>query len=168
MNKFYLFIFLLASCSTPVEFVTDTRVNNELYGSWKYIKNTDNFKGDYHSSSVMSENNSGRIRIVSFEQSNEYLFEYINGDSYICIIDYTIPIKFKFIKDNKETIIDDLMYGLVDNSGLATKRHYEVYNYVRWLNYADKTIIRTTDDCGNTIDNVFDTSGFTHLIPVNN
>ena len=161
-----LVLFFIISGCTTVEFAIHDRTDSQKYGSWDYISDFDEFRGRYLLSMVKSEDGLGTIRVITFKNSNEHWFEIKNGDSYICIVDYSIPIKFKFIKGNQEEIIDDYFYGLTNRSGLMTTNAAEVHNYVQWLNHADKVIIRTTDDCGNTIDKSFLIQGKTHLRPV--
>ena len=158
-------LFGIVGCATT-QFAVNERINGQKYGSWDYVSDSDEFRGGYSSSAVISEDGLGRIRLISFRNSDEHWFEIKNGDSFICIVDYSISIKFKFIKDGQENIIEDYFYGLVDRSGLMTKNSSDILNYVQWLNHADKVIIRTTDDCGNTIDRSFLIKGETHLSPI--
>ena len=162
-----LMVFGIVGCAS-VEFLLEPRLNNQKYDSWAYEEGRDEFKGNYYVSSVISDDRKGRLRVISFEDTNDHMLEYKNGDSYICVIDYSIGIKFKFVKGKKENLIESYMYALEDKSGLGTRSPAAIHNYVQWLHYAEKLIVRTTDDCGNTIDRTFNILGTTHLTPVIN
>jgi len=161
-----LIVFGLIGCATSNLYISEEpRMPNTKYGVWNYEIINDEFDGSFTVSSLKSENGNARIRLVHMQMDDINRFEYMNGDSYICTIYNALNVEFKFFSNAGDKILTFRLVTTRTRDRLQTDRLNEVHELLTWFHRSNKLIIRTTDDCGNSIDRTFRLSGTTHLLP---
>ena len=169
MNKnllITLLVFGLIGCATSNLYISEEpRMPNTTYGSWTYSIINDEFNGRYTRSSVLSDDGKGLIEVIYSEKRKDYRINYINGDSYICVVDYSTPVQFKFYNGAGAGILNVPFNKFEDSTGLGTRTFSYVHELLDRFRNANRLLVRTTDDCGTTIDRTFRLSGTPHLIP---
>ena len=159
-----LMVFGIVGCATSNLYISEEpRIPNTKYNVWNYEIINDEFEGSFTVSSLISENGNARIRLIHIQDINR--FEYMNGDSYICTVYNALNVEFKFFSNTGDKILTYRLVTTRSRDRLLTDTLYEVHELLNWLHRSNKLIIRTTDDCGNSIDRTFRLSGTTHLLP---
>lgn len=167
MNKHLLLILLgfgLIGCAITPPLYVENRTSNTKYGNWNYVKNVDEFDGELHISYVQSSDKNGLIRVLTQPSTNQNRLEYTNGDSYVCVLSYSLKADTIFYKDSGEEYRYEVRFALsTDRTVLILRLIGGDDKLNDLLNKYDTMKIRTTDSCGTVITNTFNIKGTTHL-----
>jgi len=167
-NLLLILPLLIVSCAVNPPLLVDFRDPNIRYGDWYYSKSTDDFNGDFLISLVQSTDNIAYMRVITSVNTNESRFEYVNGDNYICVLNYSLRAEMIFYKDGKEALRQEPFLSIsTDNKVLGRTNLGSGENqFNQLLNRYDKLKIRTTDSCGTVTTKTFNIKGTTHLRPM--
>jgi len=155
-------LFIAVGCATipSVSYETRSRLDGEYYGNWRFLANESIFDGKYYQS-VSSGLLGGRLKVVTFVDSGSYI-KLENGDSYICgsLYDY---VDVTFIFDDGAERYETRPKVSEDNKSIIFRTEPTFSKLINAFDRYDNVVIRTQDECGSTIDMIFQIEGETHL-----
>lgn len=167
MNKHLILIMLgfgFVGCAVSPPLYVEDRASDTKYGNWTYQIFTDDFDGELHMSYVQSIDKTALIRVLTQSNTNENRLEYTNGDSYVCVIGYTLRADIIFTRNDGSLLRKEVRFAPSQTKKvLILSLIGGEDNLNDLLNKYDTMKIRTTDSCGTVVTNTFDISGTTHL-----
>ena len=158
---------LIVGCAVSTPLLVDFRIPDTKHGDWYYNTSYDEFDGDFLRSFVQSTDNIAYMGVITSLNTNESRLEYVNGDSYICVIYSRLNTEMIFYKDDKEQFRQEVLLRISTNNTVLVGGLGGGENQLnQLLNRYDKLKIRTTDSCGTVTTKTFNIKGTTHLKPM--
>ena len=122
---------LIVGCAVSTPLLVDFRIPDTKHGDWYYNTSYDEFDGDFLRSFVQSTDNIAYMRVITSLNTNESRLEYVNGDSYICVIYSSLNTEMIFYKDDLLDEYDLFAYEDVKKVNIISRLIKSV-NYLIW------------------------------------